>query len=121
MIIFANYSLYNATDVGVPYIQAALNQAISENSSALLRTYTLYTNAAYFSADTARYIDPAIGLSNIQYIVIAMPALAIISVPVQILILSSTGYKTKISGEILLCVILIGLLTLTIVSYAIGV
>lgn len=120
MIIFANYSVYNATTIGVPYIQDAINTLTVGSTNVLARTYELYTNAAYFSVYTPTLIDPTLDLSTIQFLVIAIPALSIISVPMQLLIITSTGYKTKISGEILIGVILFGLLVLTLVSYAIG-
>lgn len=120
MIIFANFSVYNATEIGVPYLQQAINSSLETGSNVLSRTYGLYTNAAYFSAYTPLLIDKSLDLTSIQYLIIAIPALTVISVPMQLLIISSTGYKTKISGEILIGVILFGLLTMTLVSYAIG-
>lgn len=120
MTIFANYSVYNATTIGVPYIEAMLNAVMSGGSNLLSRTYLLYTNAAYFGTMTPTYIDPNMGINNIQYLIIAIPALSVIAIPMQLLIISATGYKTKISGEILIGVIMIGLVTLTLVSYAIG-
>lgn len=121
MILFANYSVYNATDIGVPYIQTALTSTINTASNVLARTFALYTNAAYFSPYTPTLIPLTTDTTMIQYLVIAIPALSVISVPIQLLILAGTGYKTKISGEILIGVIVVGLLTMTLVSYAIGV
>ncbi len=120
MVLFANYSAYNATEIGVPYIQSALIATINDAGNVLSRTYALYTNAAYFSTYTPTLIPVTTDLTTIQYLIIAIPALTVISVPMQLLIISSTGYKTKISGEILIGVIFIGLLTMTLVSYAIG-
>ncbi len=120
MSLFANYSVYNATEIGVPYIQSALVDLIGNGSNVLSRTFALYTNAAYFSSYTPSLVPLQTDVTMIQYLVMAIPALTVISVPMQLLILSSTGYKTKISGEVLIGVILIGLLTVTLVSYAIG-
>lgn len=121
MVILANYSVYNATEIGVPYIQRELIEEIAASSNVLARSFVLYTNAAYFSAHTTSLIPLTTELPIIQYLVMAIPALTVISVPMQLLILSGTGYKTKISGEILCGVIVVGLLTMTIVSYVIGV
>lgn len=121
MILFANYSVYNATDIGVPYIQKGIDAAINNASNALGRTFTLYTNAGYFSGFTTTLIPVTTDSIMMQYLLMAIPALTVISVPMQLLIISGTGYKTKISGEILVGVIVVGLLTMTLVSYAIGV
>lgn len=120
MSLFANYSVYNATEIGVPYIQSALVDLIGNGSNVLSRTFALYTNAAYFTSYTPSLVPLQTDVTMIQYLVMAIPALTVISIPMQLLILSSTGYKTKISGEVLIGVILIGLLTVTLVSYAIG-
>lgn len=120
MILLANYSVYNATDIGTPYIQTVLLSIANESGNVLARTFELYTNAAYFSAYTPSLVPETADVATIQYLVMAIPALTIISVPMQLLILSATQYKTKISGEILVGVIFVGLLTMTLVSYAIG-
>lgn len=121
MTVFANYSIYNATDIGVPYISTVINDVAANGANVLTRTYMLFTNSAYFSSITPSLISEGASGGAIAYLVIAIPALQIISVPVQILLLASTGYKTKISSEVLLGVIAFGLVTLTLVSYAIGV
>ncbi len=120
MTVFANFSVYNATEIGVPYIQMAINQTVNNGSNVLTRTYELYANAAYFAQYTPSLIDPTLDTTTLQYLVVAIPALSIIAVPMQLLIITATGYKTKISGEVLIGVILFGLVTLTLVSYAIG-
>lgn len=120
MTIFANFSVYNATEIGVPYIQTAINEVVVGQSNVLGRTFELYTNAAYFTTYTPQLISSSIDLSNAQFLIIAIPALSIIAVPTQILIMTAIGYKTKISGEILMGSIAFGLLVLTLVSYAIG-
>ncbi|WOO86648.1 hypothetical protein RZE82_05905 [Mollicutes bacterium LVI A0039] len=120
MVIFANYSIYNATEMGVPYIEQAMITLESGSTNILTRTYELYANAAYFSMYTPMLIRPEFSATTIQFLLIAIPALSVISIPSQLLILSSTGYKTKISGEVSMGVIIIGLITLTLISYAIG-
>lgn len=120
IVILANYSVYNATEIGVPYIEMAIDNILASANGVLSRTFALYTNAAYFSLNTPMLINPQTDIDSIEYLVMAIPALFVISVPMQILILCSTGYKTKISGEVLIGVIVLGLLTMTIVSYAIG-
>lgn len=121
MMVFANFSIYNASDIGVPYISTVLNEVAAHGTNVLTRTYLLFTNSAYFSSVTPSLIGDSVSGSTIAYLVIALPALQIISVPAQILLLASTGYKTKISSEVLLGVIAVGLVILTLVSYAIGV
>lgn len=121
MIILANYSFYNATSLGDPYLKGAIANSVANDSNILSRTYMLYANANYFSTYTATLIDPTLSLANIQYLIIAIPALLVITIPMQILILSATKYKTRNSGEIILGVISIGLICLTFISYAIGV
>lgn len=121
MVILANYSVYNATEIGVPYLQRELAEVISHSGNTLARTFIVYTNSAFFNDYTISLIPATTELTIIQFLAMAVPAMTVISVPMQILILAGTGYKTKISGEILVGVIAVGLLTMTLVSYAIGV
>lgn len=121
MIILANYSFYNATSLGDPYLKGVIANSVANDSNILSRTYMLYANASYFSTYTSNFIDPTLSLANIQFLIIAIPALLVITIPMQILILSATKYKTRNSGEIILGVISIGLICLTFISYAIGV
>lgn len=121
IVLFANNSIYNATAIGVPYVNQAINEVITGSSNVLVRTYELFANSAYFTMQTPRLLDPTLSSQTVQYLLIAIPALAIISVPTQLLLLMSTGYKTKISGEVLIGVMLLGLVTITLISYAIGV
>ncbi len=121
MILIANHSEYNATIVGVPYVQYAIENTIAGNINTLERTYSLYTNAAFFSNYTITLINPSFGVETIKYLLISIPALSIISIPIQILLITATGYKTKMSGEVLIGVIGVGLITITLISYLIGV
>ncbi len=118
--ILANYSYYNATEIGVPYIQSAINGAVNGSNTVLSRTFELYANAAFLSPFSPMFISDTNSTQAIQYLIIAIPALSIISIPTQIIIQEAVGYKTKISSEVLIGVISLGLLTLTLVSYAIG-
>ncbi len=120
VVLLANYSYYNATQIGVPYIQSAINMAVSGSNPVLSRTFELYANAAFFSTFSPMFIAETNTNAAIQYLIIAIPALSIISIPMQIIIQEAVGYKTKISSEVLIGVISLGLLTLTLVSYAIG-
>lgn len=121
VILFANHSIYNSTAVGVPFLSFEFTNMLNHIGSLLERTFSLYTLGSMFSTYSLNFIPTNIEIGQIQYLAMVMPALFVISLPAQILILNSTRYHTKMSVEIVIGVIAFGLILLTLVSYGIGV
>lgn len=118
--VVANYSVYNGTEIGTSFIDYYLPQIFSGLNDLSLRTIDLYSMSSFFEIDQPTHLLPTIAIEHLRYLVMAIPAVVVLSVPMQLLILNATGYKTKISLEVLFGVIFFGITILTFISYGLG-
>ncbi len=119
--ILANHSIYNSTDFGVSFTTNRLAILAQNIENLVVRTFELYSFGGYLNVESLQAIPSAVSNSGTIYLLIAIPALSVLSIPTQVLLLNATQYKTKISAEIVVGVIAIGLLIVTLISYGTGV
>ncbi len=120
MILIANNSVYNSTQIGHSYIDYAITNNLTLNLNAFNRTFVLYLNSSFYPLDLLSLVSEQ-NIASIQYFVVAIPALFVLSIPFQLITILSTGYKSKVVGEMIVAVIGLGLVFTIIISYVIGV
>lgn len=120
MTVVANYSIYNTTEMGISFVDYNLPRLLSGINDLSVRTIDLYSMAPFFEIDAPIKLPTTLEIAHLRYLVMAIPAVVVLSVPMQLLILNATGYKTKISLEMMFGVIFIGIIILTFISYGMG-